>query len=187
MAFTRTTSKIGRAVPDAQSGTAELRAAEGSARFRLRPAGPAKRHNPHVDAGWWPRSANLAAELTPLLLAAESAGFHASQVTYRLDDAWTAPPRLVFAADRHVKVSGYHNHRRDMLTLVDEAGHQRLEIVVIPFGSSPAVAQRALDIVAYDSDPTLGEDIIARARDGAPDMTPVAGLMPGSDQKDRIL
>lgn len=128
---------------------------------RRRDLGP--RHNPHVDAAWWPRSADLTAELGHLLHDARESGFQATGVAYRLDDGWTAPPdQLAFRA-RKVKVSGYHNHHRNMITLVDGLSHERLQVVVVPPETPPLLAYRALRIAAYHADPNSGTDVLALA------------------------
>jgi len=133
-------------------------------RFSSRRPGGA-RHNPYVDAGWWPRSFDLAGELKRLLLDAHTAGFDASRVTYRLGDPWIAPPRSVLVDGRHIKLSGYHNHCRDMVTLIDGATHERLEVMVIPPETNANLAERALQIAVVRADPTQGQDILALATD----------------------
>jgi hypothetical protein len=127
-----------------------------------------RRHNPHVDAAWWPRSSNLTAELAHLLHAAQRSGFQATGVTYRLDDAWTAPPdRVVFAA-RQIKVSGYHNHHADMITLIDGDSHERLQVMVVPSETPARLARRALRIATVHADPVQGTDLLALARGELP-------------------
>ena len=127
-----------------------------------------RRHNPHVDAAWWPRSSNLTAELGHLLQVARESGFRATCVAYRLDDGWTAPSGPVAFGARKVKVSGYHNHHRDMITLVDGISHERLQVMVVPPETPARLAYRALRIAAYHADPTSGADILALARGVTP-------------------
>jgi Family of unknown function (DUF5994) len=123
-----------------------------------------RRHNPHVDAAWWPRSADLTAELRDLLQAAQEFGFRATGVAYRLDDGWTAPADPVAFGARKVKVSGYHNHHPDMITLVDGISHERLQVMVVPAETSPFLARRALRIAAVHPDPLQGTELLAMAR-----------------------
>jgi Family of unknown function (DUF5994) len=123
-----------------------------------------RRHNPNVDAAWWPRSSNLAAELPHLLQLAQDSGFRATAVSYRLNEGWTAlPDQLAFRA-RKVKVSGYHNHHQDMITLVDGISHERLQVMVVPAGTPPLLARRALRIAAVHAEPIQGTDLLALAR-----------------------
>jgi hypothetical protein len=122
-----------------------------------------RRHNRHVDAAWWPRSANLTAELGHLLQVAQESGFEATRVAYRLDDGWTSRPDQVAFGARKVKVSGYHNHHRDMITLVDGVSHERLQVMVVPSATGPRSATRALRLAAVNADPILGTDLLALA------------------------
>jgi hypothetical protein len=123
-----------------------------------------RRHNPHVDAAWWPRSANLTAELDHLLQLARESGFQATGVAYRLDDGWMAAAGPVAFGARKVKVSGYHNHHRDMITLIDGISHERLQVMVVPAETPPLLARRALRIAAVHADPIQGTDLLALAR-----------------------
>jgi len=123
-----------------------------------------RRHNPHVDAAWWPRSADLTAELGHLLQVAQESGFQATGVAYRLDDGWTAPAGPVAFGARKIKVSGYHNHHPDMITLVDGISHERLQVMVVPAEMPPLLARRALRIAAVHADPIQGTELLALAR-----------------------
>ena len=123
-----------------------------------------RRHNPYVDAAWWPRSSNLATELAHLLQLAQESGFRATGIAYRLDDRWTAPPGEVAFDGRKVKVSGYHNHHQDMITLVDGISHDRLQVMVVPSATPPLLARRALRLAAVNADPIHGTDLLALAR-----------------------
>jgi Family of unknown function (DUF5994) len=123
-----------------------------------------RRHNPNVDAAWWPRSSNLTVELAHLLQVARESGFYATGVAYRLDDGWPAPPEEVEFGARKVKVSGYHNHHRDMITLVDGISHERLQVMVVPAETPPLLARRGLRIAAVHADPIQGTDLLALAR-----------------------
>jgi hypothetical protein len=122
-----------------------------------------QRHNPHVDAAWWPQSSNLTAELGHLLLTAQACGFEATFVAYRLDDAWTAPPGQFDFGARTVKVSGYHNHHHDMITLVDSTSHERLQVMVVPPETPPLLARRALRMAVVHAGPAQGTDLLALA------------------------
>jgi hypothetical protein len=125
---------------------------------------PRRRHNPNVDAAWWPRSSNLTAELVHLVQVAQDSGFRATGIAYRVDDGWTAPPDGVAFDGRTVKVSGYHNHHRDMITLVDGISHERLQVMVVPSATPPLLARRALRIAAAHAEPIQGTELLALAR-----------------------
>jgi len=120
-----------------------------------------RRHNPHVDAAWWPRSANLKAELGHLLRVAQESGFQATTVAYRMDNEWAAPADLVAFGGRMVKVSGYHNHHPNMITLIDGISHERMQVMVVPSSTPPLLARRALKVAALHADPIQGTDLLA--------------------------
>jgi hypothetical protein len=143
-------------LPHARGHTAKLRFTR---RRDLR-----RRHNPHVDAAWWPRSPDLTAELGHLLQVAEESGFRPTAVSYALDDGWTAAPERVAHGGRKIKVSGYHNHHQDMITLIDGVTHERLQVLVVPFSTPPLLARRALRVAAVHADPIQGSDLLALAR-----------------------
>ena len=128
----------------------------------------AGRRNPYVDAGWWPRSGELANELEQLVHAAVQVGVCVSRVTYRLDDGWTVPVRTVLVDGREIKLSGYHNHRRNMIRLIDGAAHKQLEVMVVPPDTKPVVAELALRLAAAHTDPSHGTDILRLAREISP-------------------
>lgn len=125
---------------------------------------PRQRHNPNIDAAWWPRSASLNAELGHLLQVARETGFRATAVAYRLDDGWTDPPGHIEFAARKLKVSGYHDHHRDMITLIDGISHQRVQVLVVPPATPSKLARRALRLAAAHTDPIQGTDLLAIVR-----------------------
>jgi hypothetical protein len=133
-------------------------------RFRLRRADFAHSGNPYVDAGWWPQSLDLGSEVQGLIGDAEQAGFHTRRVLYNLDDGWQLPPRRMSVDGVVIKLSGYHHQRSAMVTLLDAAGRERLEVLVVPPDTDASVAARALDIAGLDGDDTRGEDIMSAAR-----------------------
>lgn len=122
------------------------------------------RHNPHVDAAWWPRSSNLTVELPHLLHVAQESGFRASRVAYRCDEVAVAPPDQVAFRARKIKVSGYHNHHRHMITLIDESSHKRLQVMVVPAETPPLLARRALRIATVHTGAIQGAELLALAR-----------------------
>lgn len=130
-----------------------------------------RRHNPYVDAAWWPRSANLTTELGHLLQVARESGFQATAVAYRLEDKAAAPFGDVAFGGRRVKVSGYHNHHQDMITLVDGVSHERLQVMVVPSETPARLARRALRIAAVHSDPIQGTDLLTLASGKTPTAT----------------
>ena len=134
--------------------------------LRLRRADFAHDGNAFLDGGWWPRSRDLAGELPQLLADAESAGFHARRVLYSLDDGWDQSPRRMSVAGTQVKLSGYHQQRRGTITLLDDSGFGRLEVLVVPTDTDLELGTRMLSQAGTDGDRESGESILMHAADG---------------------
>ena len=136
-------------------------------RFRLRRTDFSHGDNPYVDAGWWPSSRDLGLEAANLVREADRAGFHTRRITFSLDDGWQSPPRRVSVAGIEVKVGGYHQQRAGTLTLLDDNGRDRLEVLVVPPDTEQAAAEQALRVAGRDGDRTRSEDILVPAPDVA--------------------
>jgi Family of unknown function (DUF5994) len=95
-----------------------------------------------VDGGWWPRSGDLSAELPPLLMAMWSAGHQVYRVTSDLA-SWQRPPRHTTVSGRRVKVDGYRSDPAT-ISLVDQSGWKRIDLVVIPAATDAQAAHRWL-------------------------------------------
>jgi hypothetical protein len=130
-------------------------------RLRLRRTDFGHDGNAFLDGGWWPQSQDLAGELPQLLADADSAGFHARRVLFNLDDGWMPPPRRMVVAGTPIKLSGYHHQPRGTITLLDDSGRGRLEILTVPVGADAAVGERMMSQAARDGDPGSGESILA--------------------------
>jgi hypothetical protein len=114
-----------------------------------------------VDGGWWPRSGNLSTELPPLLKAMWSAGHQVYRVTYDLA-IWDRPPRRMTVTGRPVKLDGYRSDG-PTLSLIDQSGWKRIDLVVIPPSTDAQVAHRALDLAGLDGDPHRAQEILHKA------------------------
>ena len=100
-----------------------------------------------LDAGWWPRSRDLTAELPALLDILWLAGRDVTRVSYALD-FWDPAPRRLPVAGRIVRLGGFHTQIPGLLTLLDAWGRDRVNVLVIPPETDAAVADRALTLVA---------------------------------------
>jgi hypothetical protein len=130
-----------------------------------------------VDGGWWPRSDDLAAELPDLVRDLAARGFDVVAGAYNVT-TWTRPPRQVDVGHRWVKLVGYRTQDPSVLSLDDLDG-RRLDLVVVPAITDPAVAERALVLAAGAdgrSPQTLGpsdaEALLAQARHDVPSVPP---------------
>ena len=118
-----------------------------------------------VDGGWWPRSLDLIAELPPLLMALEVAGYgEVRRVSYAMT-AWDGrPPRKSPMLDRVVKLGGFQSQDPAEITLIDSSGWKRITLVVVPPGTDPAVARRALSMAGMNGDRHRAREILELAR-----------------------
>jgi uncharacterized protein DUF5994 len=117
-----------------------------------------------LDAGWWPRSVDLAMELPSLLDVLWTAGRDVTRISYGLD-FWDPVPRQLRVAGRVVRLGGFHSQMPWLLTLIDPWGNDRIDVLVIPPDTEPGVADRALAIVAGEPGPAHPDQVLQRARD----------------------
>ena len=97
-----------------------------------------------VDAAWWPRSADLTAELPALLNVFRTAGRPMTRVVYNLD-SWDPAPRMLRLAGELVHVGGYHYGDPRMMTVTDAWQVDTADLLVIPSDTDPAIAERLLN------------------------------------------
>ncbi|WP_086853487.1 DUF5994 family protein [Amycolatopsis kentuckyensis] len=112
-------------------------------RLRLKPVAPA---TGHVDGAWWPRTADLAADLPALLTALVTRLGRIDRVTYHLGD-WPAAPRRVTFDDGVVRLEGFRSQPPGSLTVIGWNRH-RTTLLVVPPATSPEVAEHALTTAA---------------------------------------
>jgi hypothetical protein len=115
-----------------------------------------------VDAAWWPRSADLAAELPDLLEAVWARGTDIRRVSYRLG-AWDAPPHRLLLGGRIVRLGGFRSLDPALLSLRDSRGEQRIDVLVIPAETPGSQAEAALRIASAADSLGGPQDILAQA------------------------
>jgi hypothetical protein len=136
-----------------------------------------------IDAGWWPRSHDLTAELPPLLDVLWTAAREITRITYHLA-AWDPAPRRMRIDGRTVRLGGFATGDPLTVTLSDASGRERIDVLVIAHTTDPALAQRALRLASEAGSPYRASEILTRAADpagGRPagsQSPPVAGARP---------
>ena len=122
-----------------------------------------------VDGGWWPRSLDLIAELPALLMAGETAGYaEVRRVSFALA-AWDGhPPRRSTMLNRVIKLGGFRSQDPAEISLVDSSGWKRVTLVVVPPGTDPAVAGRALAMAGMNGDRHRAGEILELAHRATP-------------------
>ena len=120
----------------------------------------------YVDAAWWPRSLDLAAELPALLDVMWTAGREISRVTYSIA-GWAPAPRRLRVEGRMVRLGGFGASDPLTIRLVDAWGSERIDILVIPPATDPEIAQRALRYASEAGNPDRAGTTMARATENA--------------------
>ena len=120
-----------------------------------------------IDAAWWPRSRDLVAELPALLDVLWTAGREINRITYDLP-AWEPAPRRMQIDGRVVRLGGFTAGVPSTVTLSDAWGSERVDILVIPPDTHPAVAQRIFDIASTSEGPYRADEILDQASRPAP-------------------
>ncbi len=123
-----------------------------SARLSLKPSGSSARGA--VDGAWWPRSTDPAVELAALI---EELGAQRTPVReLALNRArWdSAPRRIRLASGRKVAVDWFHTGDTRMIRIID-TNYQRIDLLVIPVDTTPAVADLALTLATDGRDPDI--------------------------------
>jgi hypothetical protein len=98
-----------------------------------------------VDAGWWPRSLDLRAELPPLFEVLWTAGRDVDRVSYSLA-FWAPVPRQMRVAERVVRLGGFHAQDPSLLTLFDSSGREHVDILVVRPEADADFAMRVLQL-----------------------------------------
>ncbi|MFJ4714104.1 DUF5994 family protein [Streptomyces sp. NPDC088785] len=123
-------------------------------RLRLMPRA-AQGHMPQrIDGAWWPRSADLAAELPGLLAALPPAW---GQVTSVLvdEDVWTPFPARLVVAGQVVRLRRTTTQRAPSTVCLLAPGHGRWDLLVVPSAATDAQAgqlMRGAAAAANDGD-----------------------------------
>ncbi|HWD02702.1 MAG TPA: DUF5994 family protein [Amycolatopsis sp.] len=136
-----------------------------TSRVSVKPAGsPAG----FVDGAWWPRTADLAAELPDLLAALAGRLGAAERVTFNLT-AWESPGRRLIVGGRVVRLEGFRSQHPGTLTVIGTGGQRRLTLLTVPPGTEPGTAGQVLRTASEvgnieSPDALLGADGMASAR-----------------------
>lgn len=123
---------------------------------------PVNRVGP-VDAGWWPRSNDLTAELPALLDVLWTAARDMRRVTYDID-AWAGAPRQMIIEGNRVRLRGHHQQDPLTLVLIDPDGNDSARLLVIPFDTDPAIADHLLRLASEPGNTRTAKHMIDMAR-----------------------
>ena len=179
------------AAPHGTASTLPPPAANGSApsppappsrpRLRLQPGLPARTL---LDGGWWPRSADPAAELPGLILAIdERHGLITRVMLGRAGWDDSRPRRLRVdgpAGSRVVRLGWFQTMPAGLLTAIARAG--RTDLLTVPPHTSEPAAQAAMEQAAQAGNRTHAPALLAALTTAAIPGRPPAGTTPDSSQ-----
>ena len=95
-----------------------------------------------LDGAWWPRTADLTAELGPLLEELQRRGIRATRVAYN-PGSWAETGRRLRTGDRTVRLGWFRHLDPHLLNLTGDPGRARLDLLVVPPDTATATADRA--------------------------------------------
>jgi hypothetical protein len=138
------------------SDNAEPQRAPAAPRLSL---GTVLSHGTLLDGGWWPRSADPAAELPGLIAAIED---RCGRVTRLMlgPAGWEGRPRRLGAAGRTVKLGWFPGQPAGLLTAFCGSGG-RVDLLVVPPGTAEKDALAAMDLAAQAANRIHAPDILA--------------------------
>lgn len=117
------------------------------------------------DGAWWPRTRNLAVEVSALAAALTPHAFHLSRVAYG-KDGWAAAGRKAASAGRTIRLGWFASQDPAVVILGDGHGG-RLDLLVVPPDSTSAKAQTAMAEASRTGNTRAASDILGR--DQAPE------------------
>ena len=138
--------------------TAELRTPEADTRSRVGFRQPVSSGG-FLDAAWWPRSRDLAAELPSLMSVLWTAGRDVNRITYNLH-AWDAAPRRMQIEGRTVRLGGFASSDPVTVRLSDPWDRERIDILVIAPDTEADVAERIFTAVEKSDNPYRAHEIL---------------------------
>ncbi|MFD8496763.1 DUF5994 family protein [Amycolatopsis sp. NPDC059657] len=136
-----------------------------ASRLAVKPAGSLAGF---VDGAWWPRTADLAAELPPLVTSLAGVLGDVERVTYNLT-AWDPPGRRLAVGGRVLRLEGFRSQHPDTLTVIGGGRRRRLTLLTVPPGTEPGIAGQVLRAASEagnveSPEALLGSDGLVSAR-----------------------
>lgn len=143
----------------ARDGRTVMSASAPSApRLRLRPVGS----KGLLDGGWWARSTDPVAEIPGLVLAIDALRGPITRIMLFRGD-WDSHPRRLAVDGRVVHLGFFASQPPGLLIALAGRAGARVDLGVIPPGTTAAVAATALTLAAEIGNRTHAHDLVAAA------------------------
>ena len=120
--------------------------------------GPAPSRRPLLDGGWWPRSADPAAELPGLIRAIDDRRGRVTRLMLG-PAGWDSQPRWLGGAGRAVPLDWFPGQPAGLLTAF--CGDNHVDLLIVPPGTAEADALAAMDLAAQAVNLIRVPDILA--------------------------
>lgn len=124
-------------------------------RLRLEPTGSSRTL---LDGGWWPRSADPAAELPGLIMAIDKVRGPVTRLILSID-SWNPRPRRLTVAGRMVRLAYFTSQPTALLIASGDAG--RVDLLVVPPDTAPPAAEAAMALAATASNRVHAQHLLA--------------------------
>jgi uncharacterized protein DUF5994 len=124
-------------------------------RLRLKPKGPA---TGYVDGAWWPRSADLTAELPALAEVLAVRLGRVVRVAYALS-SWDPTPRRFEVDGGRTRLEGFTYQDRNIIHVTGSNGG-RISLLVVPPNTADAAGHDAMMAAAHRGNADRPEDIL---------------------------
>jgi len=120
-----------------------------------------------IDAAWWPRSLDLAAELPPILEVLWTAAREITRITFNIS-AWEPAPRRMHIDGRVVRLGGFNTSDPLTVRMSDASRVERIDILVIAPSTDPLLAERELALASQADSRYRAQEIVSRVGDPGP-------------------
>ena len=111
-----------------------------------------------LDGGWWPRSADPAAELPNLVPAIDVVHGPITRLLLSIS-GWQPRPRRLTVNDRILRLAYFASQPAALLTALCHNG-ERVDLLVVPPDTDAAVAEAAMTIAATSTNRMHAEHIV---------------------------
>jgi hypothetical protein len=116
----------------------------------------------YIDAAWWPRSRELATELTPVLAQLAAEGRRIARVIYDLN-YWTSTSRRLVVGGQLVRLGGFSTDEPRLISFIEASGRGRIDVLIIDPDTDPAVAEKAMALASQSGNLLRPAEVLEQA------------------------
>jgi hypothetical protein len=124
-------------------------------------------HANRIDGAWWPRSTDLIHELLPVLHALSKRIGRIRGVLLNQDEWMPTPVDWTPPGNHRVRIGWYGHQDAHMAVLIGDSA-KRVDLLVIPTGTDPAIASAAMTLASTRGNLLSGPDALSAAELSSP-------------------